>query len=99
MAVPVVGNPHGPDDLIDAEGDYAKFFADMKARGSTGPLGAKHKQNLEAARVSMSKGVSPVIIDNTNIRRSDFSDYIRYAGTYDYKVKYKNVGTSGLTRH
>ena len=61
------GKIHSTDDLIEKSGDYREFFAKMIASGDFSSLGKMHSQNLKDAIESMKAGVSPVIVDNTNI--------------------------------
>jgi 2',3'-cyclic-nucleotide 3'-phosphodiesterase len=49
-------------------------------------LGRFHKSNQNNARASMEFDVDNVVIDNTNIKFSDFSEYIRFAKEFNYRV-------------
>lgn len=48
-----------------------------------------HEQNLKAAIKSMQDGISPVIIDNTNIQRWQYQKYIDAAEEYGYDVEFE----------
>ena len=50
-----------------------------------------HQKNLEAAIQSMQDGVSPVIIDNTNIQRWQYQKYIDAAEEHGYDVKFETL--------
>lgn len=98
----LVGNGviHSTDDLIEANGDYNEFFANMVAKGDFSPLGQMHKSNFNNAVTSMKNGVSPVIIDNTNIRANEPKNYIEAAlnlGYADNNIKFVEIGTGGLS--
>lgn len=98
----LVGNGmiHSTDDLIEANGDYNEFFANMIAKGDFSPLSQMHKSNFNNAVTSMKNGVSPVIIDNTNIRANEPKNYIEAAlnlGYADNNIKFVEIGTGGLS--
>ena len=98
----VVGNGviHSTDDLIDAQGNYREFFADMITSGNFGPLSKMHNQNLKNAIESMKSGISPVVIDNTNLAVNEPKAYVTAAlelGYADDNIKFEDVGTGGLS--
>lgn len=93
------GAIHSTDDLIESQGDYRKFFADMISSGNFGPLSEMHKQNYLNAINSMESGITPVIVDNTNIRPSEAKNYVESAlklGYSDDNIKFVEIGTGGL---
>lgn len=93
------GAIHSTDDLIESQGDYRKFFSDMISSGNFGPLSEMHRNNHLNAVNSMKSGVTPVIIDNTNIRPSEAKNYVESAlklGYSDDNIKFVEIGTGGL---
>lgn len=48
-----------------------------------------HRENLDAFRRAVDNGVTPLILDNQNIRARDFKSYIEYADKNGYEVKIK----------
>jgi predicted kinase len=93
------GKIHSTDDLIEKSGDYREFFAKMIASGDFSSLGRMHSQNLKDAIASMKAGVSPVIIDNTNIKHNEPKSYVVAAlemGFADNNIKFVDIGTAGL---
>jgi NEDD4-binding protein 2 len=52
-------------------------------------LGRFHQQNLERTIQAMDQGVSPVIVDNTNVRLRDMKPYIDAAEQRGYQVRYE----------
>ena len=93
------GKIHSTDDLIEKSGDYREFFAKMIASGDFSSLGKMHSQNLKDAIESMKLGVSPVIVDNTNIKHNEPKAYVKAAlemGFADNNIKFVDVGTAGL---
>lgn len=90
---------HSTDDIIDASEDYREFFAKMIATGDFTPLSQMHSKNLKNAIESMKAGVSPVIIDNTNIKQNESKAYVKAAlelGYADENIKFVDIGTAGL---
>jgi len=49
-------------------------------------LGAAHGNNIKQAKAAMDLGMSPIIIDNTNVKPWDFQKYIEYADKVGYKI-------------
>lgn len=91
---------HSTDALIEASHDYKQFFSDMIASGSFANLSRMHANNLKNAKKSIDEGVTPVIIDNTNIRANEPKEYVKYAlsqGYDDRNIVIVDVGTGGLT--
>jgi len=98
----LVGNGviHSTDDLIEANGDYNEFFTNMVANNDFSALGQMHKSNFNNAVTSMKSGISPVIIDNTNIRANEPKNYVEAAlnlGYDDNNIKFVEIGTGGLS--
>ena len=46
-----------------------------------------HKKNQEAARTSMMDGLSPIIIDNTNVCLWEMKPYVESGLVYNYKIR------------
>jgi len=93
------GVSHSTDDLIEKAGDYNEFFAAMIAAGDFSPLSKMHAQNVKNAIASMNSGVSPVIIDNTNIKMNEPKQIVVAAlkmGFADDNIKFVDIGTAGL---
>lgn len=93
------GKIHSTDDVIEAGGDYNEFFAKMIATKDFTPLSKVHATNLSNAIESMKAGVSPVIIDNTNIKQNESKAYVVAAlemGYADNNIKFVDIGTAGL---
>ena len=98
----IVGNGaiHSTDEVIESMGDYREFFSKMIASGDFSPLSKAHNINFQNAVTSMKQGISPVIVDNTNIRPSEPKDYVEAAlilGYADENIKFVEVGTGGLS--
>ena len=94
------GKIHSTDALIEAAGDYDEFFTTMAETNDSAALSRMHSQNLQDAIASVKAGVSPVVIDNTNIRKTDAKAYVVAAlelGLADSNIKFVDVGTAGLT--
>jgi len=98
----LVGNGviHSTDDLIEANGDYNEFFTNMVANNDFSALEQMHKSNFNNAVTSMKSGISPVIIDNTNMRETEPKNYVEAAlnlGYDDNNIKFVEIGTGGLS--
>lgn len=91
---------HSTDDLINAQGNYREFFNKMIQSKNFGPLSQMHALNLKNAIKSIQDGVSPVVIDNTNIKPAEMKNYAVKAlelGLADENIKFVNVGTGGAS--
>ena len=94
------GSIHSTDDLIESKGDYREFFADMISKGDFAPLSQMHNLNFKNSLKSMESGISPVIIDNTNIRANEAKKYVESAlamGYSDDNIKFVEIGNGGLS--
>lgn len=64
------------------------------------PLSKMHSLNFKMAKEAMEKGVSPVIVDNTNIKANEPKNYVEAAlnmGYADENIKFVDIGTGGLS--
>lgn len=90
---------HSTDDIIESKHDYNKFFADMIEAKDFSPLHKVHSENNKNAKASMIADISPVIIDNTNIKANEPKDLVEFAlklGYADENIEFVEVGTAGL---
>jgi predicted kinase len=93
------GRIHSTDDVIEANGDYDAFFEMMKESKDFTPLSRAHSTNLKNAIKSIREGISPVILDNTNIKQNESKALVKAAlemGLADRNIKFVDVGTGGL---
>lgn len=91
---------HSTDDLIEATGDYLGYFEEIKRTNNWAKHGRMHSKNFKNAYESMKEGVSPVIIDNTNIKAAEAKKYVMAAlelGYANENIEFVEVGTAGLT--
>lgn len=94
------GAVHSTDDVIESKGDYRAFFEEMKKKNNFSALSRMHSLNLQNAKKSMADGVTPVVIDNTNLRPAEMKQYVMAAlqlGYSDNNIKIVNVGIGGVT--
>ena len=75
---------HSTDDFQIKNG---KYIFDPKN------LGRYHRLNLIACIKSMEKGISPIIIDNTNVASADCKNYVNAARYYGYSIEIVEVKT------
>jgi predicted kinase len=90
---------HSTDDIIEKMGDYRKFFEDMVNKKDFSPLSRAHRVNFTNAVTSMKQGVSPIVIDNTNIKMNEPKNYVTAAlqlGYSDDNIKFVDIGDGGL---
>ena len=71
---------HSTDDLFMVDGEY-RFNHRM--------LGYNHGKNLKNFVKSMELGISPVIVDNTNVRHRDYKAYVKAAEEAGYEVEFE----------
>lgn len=91
-------NVFSSDDLISKDPiEYAKFFEDMSQKQNWQPIIDKHKENTNRVIQAMQKGISPIVLDNTNIEAWNCKKCVEQAIQYGYKVEFVDAGTGGLT--
>lgn len=90
---------HSTDNVIESMGDYKEFFAKMIEAKDFSELHKAHTTNLKNAKESMKNGISPVIIDNTNIKANEPKAVVEAAlkmGFADENISIVDIGTGGL---
>lgn len=97
-----VGNGiiHSTDAVIEASFDYRKFFDEMIESKDFSNLSRMHALNYKNAKASIDAGISPVVIDNTNIKANEPKKYVVYAlkkGYADENIKFVDIGNGGCT--
>lgn len=91
---------HSTDDVIEAQGDYKEFFEKMFASKDFSSLSKAHSTNLKNLIESLKNGVSPVILDNTNIKQNEAKAAVKAAlemGLDDKNIQFVDIGTGGLS--
>lgn len=91
---------HSTDDVIEAQGNYNEFFKQMIASEDFTPLSRAHSTNLKNLFKSLKDGLSPVILDNTNIKQNEAKAAVKAAlelGLSDNSIKFVDIGTGGLS--
>ena len=68
----------------------------MVTNNDFSPHTKMHQNNLSNAKKSMDKGITPVIIDNTNIKPSDVKPYVEYGLKNGYTIKVEDIGSNNL---
>lgn len=90
---------HSTDDLIEVTGDYNAYFKRMVESGDWSEHGKMHHKNFLNAKKSMLEGITPCVIDNTNIKANEPKKYVKAAlemGFADKNIRFEDVGTGGL---
>jgi hypothetical protein len=91
---------HSTDTVIERTGDYNGFFAKMIESKDFTALSRAHSTCFTEAVTSMKNGVTPVVIDNTNIKMNEAKNFVKAALTMGYadeNIKFVDIGTAGLT--
>lgn len=80
-----LANELGTGGVILATDDFfmesGKYEFDMSA------IGYAHDWNIDRAAQAMKKGISPVVIDNTNVEAWQAKPYVLLAQKYGYKIE------------
>ena len=90
---------HSTDEVIEAQGDYNEFFKQMIASKDFTPLSRAHSTNIKNLVKSLKDGLSPVILDNTNIKQNEAKAAVKAAlelGLSDSNINFVDIGTGGL---
>lgn len=91
---------HSTDDVIESQGNYNEFFKKMFSSKDFSPLSKAHSTNLKNLIESLKNGVSPVILDNTNIKQNEAKAAVKAAleiGLDDKNINFEDIGTGGLS--
>lgn len=91
---------HSTDTVIEYDNDYKKFFKDMIESKDFSNLSKAHSENFKRAKASMYEGISPVVIDNTNIKANEPKNYVEAAlkmGYDEKNIEFVEVGYAGQT--
>ncbi len=86
FALKLVGDGiiHSTDDFLIKDGKYV-FDKDNICR--------YHRRNLVDSINSMTRGISPIIIDNTNIIAEYCKEYVKYGKIFGYDIEVVEVDT------
>ncbi|XP_051897923.1 NEDD4-binding protein 2 [Pristis pectinata] len=81
----------GPNGIILSTDEY--FYRYGHYQFNPNLIGEAHQWNQKRAKEAMEKGLSPVIIDNTNTQSWEMKPYISMAFKYNYKVAFREPNT------
>ncbi len=91
---------HSTDAVLESFGDYNNLWENMKENSDTSLLSKAHSINLKSAIKSMVDGISPIVIDNTNIKANDPKAYVVKAlelGFSEKNIQIIDIGSNGFT--
>ena len=71
--------------VINSTDNY--FIVEGKYEFDPKKLGFYHKLNQEKTKEDMINGISPIIIDNTNLRAWEMKPYVVLADNYGYEIE------------
>jgi len=69
--------------------DYWKQNTEKKYIFDASKLGMAHEWNRQRAKRAMEEGLTPIIIDNTNITKKEIFPYLEMGKKYGYKMEIK----------
>jgi predicted kinase len=91
---------HSTDNVIESKGSYREFFQKMFETKNFTKLNRVHTENYKNVIQSIKDNISPVILDNTNIKINDAKIYVKTAlemGLDDKNIRIVDIGPNGLT--
>ena len=91
---------HSTDNVIEEQGDDNAFFTKMFETKDFTDLSRAHSTNLKNLINSIKAGVSPVVLDNTNIKQNEPKSAVKAGlelGLDDKNIKVDDIGTGGLS--
>lgn len=74
----------GKNGVVLSTDDY--FMKDGVYDFNPKNLGIYHKMNQEKTKECMEKGISPIVIDNTNSKEWEMKPYVMLADQYNYEI-------------
>ncbi|NXF74991.1 N4BP2 protein, partial [Sclerurus mexicanus] len=80
-----------PGGIILSTDDY--FYKHGQYHYDPNCLGEAHDWNRKRAREAFERGISPIIIDNTNIQAWEMKPYVTLAQQFKYKVMFREPDT------
>ncbi|XP_009072640.1 PREDICTED: NEDD4-binding protein 2 [Acanthisitta chloris] len=80
-----------PDGVILSTDDY--FYKHGQYHYDPNCLGEAHDWNRKRAKEAFEMGISPIIIDNTNIQAWEMKPYVTLAQQFKYKVMFREPDT------
>jgi predicted kinase len=69
------------------------FMVDGKYEYDPEAIGYAHNWNKRRAEKAMQQGISPIVIDNTNVQFWEMKPYVELAQKYNYQVKFEEPNT------
>jgi len=75
------------DDYMEGE-DLNDYRANFDMVSEKGLLPHLHKMNQERTAQAMKSGISPIIVDNTNVEKWHMEPYVKLAKDYGYRVEF-----------
>ena len=80
-----------PKENIFSTDDF--FMVDGEYRFDPKKLGEYHKKNQQRVEEALKKGISPIVVDNTNTQGWEIKPYVELADKYGYGVELKEPNT------
>lgn len=83
--IPITRKLRAGGEYVSPE-DEIKEYKDNWTRNN---LAKAHRENLENFKRAVDNGVTPLILDNQNVRTRDFKSYAEYADKNGYEIRIK----------
>ncbi|KAL6631500.1 P-loop containing nucleoside triphosphate hydrolase protein [Neocallimastix californiae] len=87
-----INSSHDNKGVILSSDDY--FMVDGKYVYDPSKISEAHASNQQKCREKCQEGVSPIIIDNTNVRRWEAKVYVEMAQEFGYKIEIREPDTA-----
>jgi NEDD4-binding protein 2 len=81
----------GDNGVVFSTDDF--FMKNDKYEFDIQKLTANHELNQKRTEEAMRQGISPIVVDNTNISKYEAKPYVLMAQKYGYRVEVKQVDT------
>ena len=93
--IPVTNQKRRRGEQVSAREELEEY----KSNWSAEKLGAAHAHNFQEFQYAVDLGISPVIVDNTNITSREFANYAQYAHKAGYKIKIEEPDSPWWNEH
>lgn len=85
------GQIFSTDDFFGTGETYTKNY-------NTDKLGTAHRWNMDRVRQAMEQGISPIVVDNTNLMPYEAKPYVLMANQHGYEIRIEEPQTDHWNR-
>lgn len=83
--IPMTREMRADGEYVSPQDEFQEYLDNWNADD----LPKAHSQNLQSFKRAVDNGVTPVIVDNQNVRARDFYSYVDYADKAGYEIRIK----------